>query len=110
MYDYMHYILPQFSHTHINFQRIPLTDTSNPFCVESIPTADQSLVLIHFVKNKPSVEYKLSLKGLIDGAQITGFNTLVVPGGKMMYAMELILTQRIVDLMKQRGHLDERFE
>lgn len=107
MFDYMHYILPQFSNTHINFQRIPLTDTSNPFCIENIPTADQSLVLIHFLKDKPSVEYKLHLKGLIEGAQITGFNTLVIPGGKMMYAMELILTQRIMDLMKRRGHLDK---
>ncbi|MBP7983960.1 MAG: phosphoribulokinase, partial [Chromatiaceae bacterium] len=78
MYDYMHYILPQFSQTHINFQRIPLTDTSNPFCVTSIPTADQSLVLIHFLKDKPEVEYKLHLKGLIEGAMITGFNTLVI--------------------------------
>ncbi len=109
MYDYMHYILPQFSNTHINFQRIPLTDTSNPFSVRSIPTPDQSLVMIHFVKDKPSVEYKLHLKGLIEGAQITGFNTLVIPGGKMMYALELILTQRIVDLMRKRGHLDEDF-
>ena len=106
MYDYMHYILPQFSQTHINFQRIPLTDTSNPLCATNIPTADQSLVMIHFLKKQPSVEYKLNLKGLIDGAMITGFNTLVIPGGKMMYAMELILTQRIVDLMKRRGHLD----
>ena len=105
MYDYMHYIVPQFSETHINFQRIPLTDTSNPFCVSNIPTADQSLVLIHFVKQKPSVEYKINLKGLIDGAMITGFNTLVIPGGKMMYAMELILTQRVIDLLKRRADL-----
>lgn len=107
MYDYMHYILPQFSQTHINFQRIPLTDTSNPFCVTNIPTADQSLVLIHFLKDKPEVEYKLHLKGLIEGAMITGFNTLVIPGGKMMYAMELILTERIMAMMKRRGHLDK---
>ena len=105
MHDYMHYILPQFSCTHINFQRIPLTDTSNPFCVNSIPTLDQSLVMIHFLEPKPSVEYKLNLKGLIDGTMITGFNTLVIPGGKMIYAMELILTERILSLMKQRGHL-----
>jgi phosphoribulokinase len=105
MYDYMHYILPQFSITHINFQRIPLTDTSNPFCVTKIPTLDQSLVMIHFLMPKPSVEYKLGLKGLIDGTMITGFNTLVIPGGKMMYAMELILTERIMDLMKRRGQL-----
>jgi len=103
MYDYMHYIVPQFSRTHINFQRIPLTDTSNPFCVDNIPTADQSLVLIHFLKPKPSIEYKLNLKGLIDGTMITGFNTLVIPGGKMMYAMELILAQRVIDLLKRRA-------
>jgi len=105
MHDYMHYILPQFSATHINFQRIPLTDTSNPFCVNNIPTFDQSLVMIHFLTPKPSVEYKLNLKGLIDGTRITGFNTLVIPGGKMMYALELILTERIVNLMKRRGQL-----
>ena len=102
MYDYMHYILPQFSCTHINFQRIPLTDTSNPFFVNNIPTLDQSLVMIHFLEPKPDVEYKLNLKGLIEGAMITGFNTLVIPGGKMMYAMELILTQRILALMERR--------
>jgi phosphoribulokinase len=105
MYDYMHYIVPQFSVTNINFQRIPLTDTSNPFFVDNIPTADQSLVLIHFLKPKPSIEYKLNLKGLIEGAIITGFNTLVIPGGKMMYAMELILTELVIDLLKKRADI-----
>jgi len=105
MYDYMHYIVPQFSVTNINFQRIPLTDTSNPFFVDNIPTADQSLVLIHFLEPKPSIEYKLNLKGLIEGAIITGFNTLVIPGGKMMYAMELILTELVIDLLKKRADI-----
>jgi len=107
MYDYMHYILPQFSHTHINFQRIPLTDTSNPFDTSTIPTADQSLVMMHFQKPRPTVDYKLHLKGLIEGCSITGFNTMVIPGGKMTYAMELILTERIMELMQRRGHLEE---
>lgn len=107
MWDYMTYILPQFSVTHINFQRIPLTDTSNPFCVTNIPTPDQSMVMIHFLKPKPSVEYKMQLKGLIDGTMITGFNTIVIPGGKMTYAMELILIDRIVELLKRRGQLHE---
>ena len=107
MYDYMHYIMPQFEHTHINFQRIPIVDTSNPFMVRDIPTAEQSLVLIHFLKDQPSVDYKLNLRGLIEGSFISGFNTLMIPGGKMMYAMELILTQRILDMMKERGHLGE---
>lgn len=105
MYDYMNYILPQFSQTHINFQRVPIIDTSNPFMVRQIPTADQSLVIIHFLKFQPSVEYKLHLKGLIEGLQITAYNTLVIPGGKMQYAMELILTKLILDLMEKRGHL-----
>jgi phosphoribulokinase len=106
MYDYMHYIVPQFSRTHINFQRIPMVDTSNPFCAGDVPTLDQSLVLIHFLTPKPTVEYKLHLKGLIEGSTITGFNTLVIPGGKMMYAMELILTRRILELMEGSGQVD----
>jgi phosphoribulokinase len=106
MYDYMHFIVPQFSRTHINFQRIPMVDTSNPFHASDVPTLDQSLVLIHFLKPKPDVEYKLHLKGLIEGSMITGFNTLVIPGGKMMHAMELILTRRILELMEQRGRHD----
>lgn len=105
MYDYMNYILPQFSNTHINFQRIPIVDTSNPFMVRQIPTADQSIVVIHFLKFQPSIEYKLNLKGLIEGTQITTYNTIVIPGGKMMYAMELILTKLILELMEKRGHM-----
>ncbi len=105
-YDYMHYILPQFSVTNINFQRIPLLDTSNPFQVRNVPTLDQSMVLIHFLDPRPSVDYKLRLRGLIEESFITGFNTLVIPGGKMMYAMELILTEQILDIMMRRGHLE----
>lgn len=100
MYDYIHYILPQFDHTHINFQRVPMVDTSNPLAGRAIPTADQSVVIAHFVKDKPSVEYKLRLKGLIEGSSISAFNHMVIPGGKMMYAMELILTEKIMELMR----------
>lgn len=103
MHDYMHYIVPQFSRTHINFQRIPLVDTSNPFTVRSVPSLDQSLVLIHFLNPPAFTDYKLELKGLIEGASITGFNTLVVPGGKMMFALELILTRRIQELLENRS-------
>ena len=106
MYDYMHYILPQFERTHINFQRIPLVDTSNPFMVRDIPSSDQSQVLIHFLKHPPSMGYKLQLKGLIEGSFISGFNTLVIPGGKMKFALELILTQRITGLMERRSEVN----
>ena len=105
IYDYMHYIVPQFSATDINFQRTPLVDTSNPFIRREIPTPEQSLVVIHFLHPGVSNEYKLQLKGLIEGTVITGFNTLVIPGTKMTYAMEMILSTRISDLLKKRGHI-----
>jgi hypothetical protein len=99
----MHSILPQFSVTHINFQSIPLTGTSSPLCVTNIPTADQSLVMIHFLMPKPGAEYKFSLKGLTDGAMETGFNTLGIPGGRMTYAMELTLLERIAAPVPRRA-------
>jgi len=105
MYDYMHYIVPQFSQTNINFQRTPLVDTSDPFIQRDIPTPEQSQVIIHFMKPGISNEQKLELKGLIEGTIITGFNTLVIPGTKMTYAMEMILSKRIAAILKKRGHL-----
>jgi len=105
IYDYMHYIVPQFALTDINFQRTPLVDTSNPFIGREIPTPEQSLVVIHFMHPGVSDDYKLKLKGLIEGTLITGFNTLVIPGTKMTYAMEMILSTRISSLLKKRGHL-----
>jgi phosphoribulokinase len=105
IYDYMHYIVPQFSRTNINFQRTPLVDTSDPFLQREIPTPEQSLVVIHFLSPGATDEYKLQLKGLIEGAMIAGFNTMVIPGTKMTYALEMILSKRIEGLMQKRGHL-----
>ncbi len=48
MHDYVHYICPQFSRTHINFQRVPVVDTSNPFIARHIPTLDESMLVIRF--------------------------------------------------------------
>ncbi len=39
MPDYVNYICPQFSRTHVNFQRVPIVDTSNPFISRDVPTA-----------------------------------------------------------------------
>jgi phosphoribulokinase len=105
IYDYMHFIVPQFSRTDINFQRTPLVDTSDPFIGRDIPTPEQSLVVIHFLNPRVTDEYKLQLKGLIEGTMITGFNTLVIPGAKMTYALELILSKRIAALLRKRGHI-----
>ena len=52
MPDYVNHICPQFSRTHVNFQRVPTVDTSNPFIAKDIPTADESMVVIRFANPK----------------------------------------------------------
>ena len=99
--DYFHYITPQFSRTHINFQRVPTVDTSNPFSAREIPTQDESFVVVRFRREMKNVDFPYLLQ-MIDGAFMSRINTLVVPGGKMGLAMELILTPLIEDLMKRK--------
>ncbi|GIU06088.1 MULTISPECIES: phosphoribulokinase [unclassified Shewanella] len=103
MDDYINHMTPQFSRTHINFQRVPTVDTSNPFSAKSIPTSDESFVVIRFrgIKN---VDFPYYLK-MIQGSFMSRMHTLVVPGGKMSLAMELILTPLVKDLMDKRLEL-----
>jgi phosphoribulokinase len=104
--DYFHYITPQFSRTHVNFQRVPTVDTSNPFSAREIPTQDESFVVVRFRREMKSVDYPYLLK-MIDGAFMSRINTIVVPGGKMGLAMELILTPLIEELLvkkRRAGH------
>ena len=89
MPDYVNYITPQFSRTHINFQRVPTVDTSNPFIARDIPTPDESFVVIRFADPK-GVDFPYLL-AMIDGSFMSRRNNLVVPGGKMGFAMEIIL-------------------
>lgn len=102
MHDYVNYITPQFSHTHINFQRVATVDTSNPFIARDIPTLDESFVIIRF--REPELADFPYLLTMIQGAFMSRQNTLVVPGGKMGLAMEIILTPLIRNLMDKRGH------
>lgn len=100
MHDYVYYITPQFSRTHINFQRVPVVDTSNPFIARDIPTADESLVVIRF-RNPRGVDFPYLLS-MVQGSWMTRPNSIVVPGGKMELAMQLILTPLIWKLMENR--------
>jgi|TARA_B110000014_G_C20061036_1_gene552556 phosphoribulokinase len=100
MEDYISYITPQFSRTHINFQRVPTVDTSNPFSAKAIPSLDESFVVIRFREVK-NVDFQFYLS-MIDGSFMSRVNTLVVPGGKMGLAMELILTPLIKDLIERK--------
>lgn len=102
--DYIHHITPQFSRTHINFQRVPLIDTSNPFVMREIPTPDESLIVIRF-KDPTVADFPYYLSMLKDSF-MSRPNNLVVPAVKMGLAMEIILTPFIDEMMakkRQRG-------
>ncbi|HEY2928297.1 phosphoribulokinase [Piscinibacter sp.] len=100
MHEYVAYICPQFTRTHINFQRVPVVDTSDPFIARTIPTADESLVVIRFA-NPRGIDFPYLLSMLHD-SWMTRANTLVVPGGKMELAMQLIFTPMILRLVERR--------
>ena len=101
MPDYVKYITPQFSRTDINFQRVATVDTSNPFIARDIPTLDESFVVIRFrVPRGVDFPYMLAM---IPNSFMSRANTLVVPGGKMSYAMEIILTPIIHNMIESKA-------
>jgi len=103
MADYVHYITPQFSRTHINFQRVPTVDTSNPFATASIPAPEESFVVIRFAAPEG---YDLNaLKSQLAGAFSSRPDTLVVPGAEIDNAMRLILESRIGELVTEGRRL-----
>lgn len=97
MHAYVHCITPQFTETDINFQRVPIVDTSNPFVARWIPTADESLVVIRF-RNPRGIDFPY-LQSMISGSWMTRANSIVIPGGKMDLAMQLIFTPMILRLV-----------
>ncbi len=100
MPDYTRHICPQFSRTHVNFQRVPTVDTSNPFIAKDIPSADESMVVIRFA-NPKGIDFPYLLS-MIERSWMTRPNTFVIPGGKMGLAMQLIFTPMILRLMDRK--------
>jgi phosphoribulokinase len=100
MPDYVNYICPQFARTHVNFQRVPCVDTSNPFIARDIPSPDESICVIRFAKPK-GIDFPYLLN-MIDDSWMSRSNTIVVPGGKMEIAMQLIFTPFIWRMMERR--------
>lgn len=100
MPDYVNYICPQFSRTHVNFQRVPCVDTSNPFIAREIPSPDESMVVIRFA-NPKGIDYQYLLT-MVDGSFMSRANTIVVPGGKMELAMQMIFTPFVLRMMERR--------
>jgi phosphoribulokinase len=105
MHAYVHCICPQFTETDINFQRVPMVDTSNPFIARWIPTPDESLVVIRF-KDPRGIDFPY-LTSMISGSWMSRANSIVIPGNKQDLAMQLILTPLIERLVtnarKQRN-------
>ena len=100
MPDYVNYICPQFMHTHVNFQRVPTVDTSNPFIARDIPSPDESMVVIRFAKPK-GIDFPYLLS-MMDASFMSRANTIVVPGGKMELAMQLIFTPFVWRMMERQ--------
>ncbi len=100
MPDFVNYICPQFTRTHINFQRVPVVDTSNPFIARYIPTLDESFLVIRFAK-PGDIDFPYLLSMLHDSF-MSRPNTLVCPAGKMELAMQIIFTPLIQRLMERR--------
>jgi phosphoribulokinase len=100
MPDYIQYICPQFTQTTINFQRIPTVDTSNPAIARAIPTPDESMVVIRFA-NPYGIDFPYLLS-MIHDSFMSRSNSIVIPGGKMDIAMQLILTPMIMQLVERK--------
>ncbi len=100
MPDYVNFICPQFAYTHVNFQRVPCVDTSNPFIARDIPSADESFVVIRFAKPK-GIDFQYLLN-MVHDSFMSRANTIVVPGGKMELAMQLIFTPFIWRMMERK--------
>ncbi len=99
MHAYVHCIMPQFTETDINFQRVPVVDTSNPFIARWIPTPDESLVVIRF-KNPAGIDFSYLLS-MIHDSWMSRANSIVIPGGKMDLAMQLIFTPMVHRLVSE---------
>ncbi|MGB3389164.1 MAG: phosphoribulokinase [Pseudaminobacter sp.] len=101
MPDYVRYITPQFALTDINFQRVPIVDTSNPFIARWIPTPDESMLVIRFARPR-GIDFPYLLS-MIHDSFMSRANSIVVPGNKLDLAMQLILTPLILQLIERQN-------
>lgn len=102
MNDYVHYIVPQFSLTDINFQRVPIVDTSNPFAAESIPNNAESFTVIH-IRNKDKIRREpAELADELEEAVLSNESTIVLPAEKTKHAIRVILQPVIEEMMANR--------
>lgn len=95
--DYISFMTPQFSLTDINIQRVPLVDTSNPFISRDVPTPSESMLVCRF-REPTRFDFPQMLERF-EGGFMSRPNTLVIPGGKLRMALEVICAPRIMELI-----------
>ncbi len=103
MPDYVNYICPQFALTDINFQRVPIVDTSNPFIARWIPTPAESVLVIRFA-NPRGIDFPYLLS-MLPNSYMSRANSIVVPGDKLDLAMQLIFTPLINKLVERKRRM-----
>lgn len=103
MPDYVHYICPQFALTDINFQRVPIVDTSNPFIARWIPTPAESVLVIRFA-NPRGIDFPYLLS-MLPNSYMSRANSIVVPGEKLDLAMQLIFTPLVNKLVERKRRM-----
>jgi len=95
--DYIYFMVPQFSLTDINFQRMPIVDTSNPFDNRRVPTEDESIIVVRF-REPRKYDFPQMLER-IDGAFMSRSNTMVIKGGQLQLALDVICSPIIENLL-----------
>lgn len=103
MDDYIHYIVPQFGLTDINIQRMPLVDTSNPFIARDVPVPGESVLVIHF-RDRRRHDFA-DLMRRIPGSYMSRPTTMVVPGGELKLALEVICAPLLHEMMARRAEM-----
>ena len=100
MRDYVRYIVPQFSRTHLNLQRIPTVDTSNPFSAGEVPTNDQSFSVVHVRDSERLPADFPFLLQMLPGSFMSAPDTIVIPASKKVFAIQLMLTPVLLGLVE----------
>ncbi len=101
--DYIRYITPQFSRTHINFQRIPLVDIADPFAAKTLPDAGKTLCVISYTERwSKIIDDNLSQ---IKGAYPSDNHNIVVPGERMAEAMATLIMPIIKEMLNKKQQM-----
>jgi phosphoribulokinase len=105
MPDYAEFITPQFDRTHINFHRVPLIDTANPFdtnTAKPVPAPEDSLVVTTVRIDGVDLEGIKNQLPTDAMAFLQNENTLVYKGNYMVDVLDLMLSPIIENLVKNK--------